>query len=99
MSNKNLHEAKKAKNDEFYTRYEDIVKELDYYISYNPDVFRDKVILCPCDPPGFFNFEKYFVDNFDRLGIGKLIVSGMAYGDKPARVKIYTKEGFNTSQN
>lgn len=92
MGNKNLHKAKKGKNDEFYTRYEDIAKEVEAYYTYNPDVFRDKVILCPCDPPGFFNFEKYFVDNFERFGLRKLIVSGMAYGGQPARVKIYSRD-------
>ena len=45
MGNKNLHNAKNSKNDEFYTQYTDIQKEVDAYLEYNPNVFRDKTIL------------------------------------------------------
>ena len=51
MANKNLAQAKNAKNDEFYTQYEDIQKEVNAYLEYNPDVFRDKTVLLPCDDP------------------------------------------------
>lgn len=73
MSNKKLTAAKKAKNDEFYTQYKDIDKEVSIYFDYNNDVFRDKTILLPCDDPEWSNFTKYFVDNFERFGIKKLI--------------------------
>ena len=69
----NLHNARKWKNDEFYTQYEDVEREMESYIEYDHDVFRDKVILCPCDNPQKSNFTKYFINNFKRLGIKKLI--------------------------
>ena len=49
MANTNLANAKTAKNDEFYTQYADIQKEINAYLDYNPDVFRDKTVLLPCD--------------------------------------------------
>ena len=71
--NTNLHAAKTAKNDEFYTQYEDIEKEVAAYVAYDPDVFRDKTVLLPCDDPERSNFTKYFLDHFDEYGIGKLV--------------------------
>ena len=71
--NKNLHNAKTAKNDEFYTQYTDIQKEVDAYLEYNPNVFRDKTILLPCDDPEWSNFTKFFVQNFEKFGLKKLI--------------------------
>ena len=71
--NSNLHGAKQAKNDEFYTQYHDIEKEMQAYLDYNPDVFRDKVILLPCDDPEWSNFTKYFAQRFSDLGLKKLI--------------------------
>ena len=73
MGNKNLHNAKMAKNDEFYTQYSDIQKEVNAYLEYNPNVFRDKTILLPCDDPEWSNFTKFFVQNFEKLGLKKLI--------------------------
>ena len=73
MGNKNLHNAKIAKNDEFYTQYTDIQKEVDAYLEYNPNVFRDKTILLPCDDPEWSNFTKFFVQNFEKFGLKKLI--------------------------
>ena len=64
MANKNLANAKKVKNDEFYTQYPDIQKEIEAYLEYNPDVFRDKVVYCNCDDPYESNFFRYFVLNF-----------------------------------
>lgn len=49
MANRNLSAAKNDKNDEFYTQFNDIQKEVNAYIEYNPDVFRGKTVLCPCD--------------------------------------------------
>ena len=73
MGNKNLHNARMAKNDEFYTQYSDIQKEVDAYLEYNPNVFRDKTILLPCDDPEWSNFTKFFVQNFEKFGLKKLI--------------------------
>jgi hypothetical protein len=71
--NCNLSRAKSAKNDEFYTQYADIEKEVSAYFAHNPDAFRGKTILCPCDDPDWSNFTKYFADNFEKLGLKKLI--------------------------
>ena len=82
QKNSNQNKAKKEKNDEFYTQYEDIEKEVNAYIDFNKDVFRDKVILCPCDDPDKSNFTKYFAQNFKRLGIKKLISTSYAKNSK-----------------
>ena len=68
-SNSNLHKAKKAKNDEFYTRLEDIEKELTHY----EGQFKGKIVLCNCDDPTMSAFWKYFHLNFTKLGLKKLI--------------------------
>lgn len=75
MANSNLTSAKKAKNDEFYTQYPDIEKEIAAYLAYDPDTFRGKVVYCNCDDPYESNFFKYFVLNFKRLGLKKLITT------------------------
>ena len=72
---KYLHKAKAAKNDEFYTQFSDIQKEIEAYIEYNPDVFRGKVVYCNCDDPFESNFFKYFAANFNALGLKKLITT------------------------
>ncbi len=82
MANSNLTNAKKAKNDEFYTQYNDIEKEVNAYLEYNPDVFKNKVILLPCDDPEWSNFTKFFSQNFERLGIKKLISTSYASESK-----------------
>ena len=71
--NSNLNTAKKAKNDEFYTRYEDIEAEVMKYREY----FRDKVVYLPCDDPieKKSEFWSFFVNNFDAFGIKKLIAT------------------------
>ncbi|MEY4990170.1 MAG: hypothetical protein RIS08_396 [Actinomycetota bacterium] len=86
MANENLGAAKKAKNDEFYTQYADIEKEMNAYLEYNPDVFRDKVILLPCDDPEWSNFTKYFAQNFETFGIKKLISTSYAPNSKPKEI-------------
>lgn len=73
MGNTSLRRAKRENNDEFYTQYADIEKEIMAYIEYNPDVFRNKTILLPCDDPEWSNFTKFFVKNFDNFGLKKLI--------------------------
>lgn len=59
MANSNLASAKNAKNDEFYTQYHDIEKEISAYLDFKPNVFRDKIILMPCDDPEWSNFTKF----------------------------------------
>ena len=75
MANHNLTNAKKAKNDEFYTQYSDIQKEIEAYLEYNPDTFRDKVVYSNCDDPFESNFFRYFALNFKRLGLKQLITT------------------------
>ncbi len=82
MANDNLHKAKKAKNDEFYTQYTDIQNEINAYLEYNPDVFRDKTILLPCDDPEWSNFTKFFAQNFENFGLKKLISTSFAVESK-----------------
>ena len=74
----NLSKAKKSKNDEFYTQYEDIEKEMNAYLDFNPKVFKNKVVLLPCDDPEWSNFTKYFAQNFEKLGLRKLISTSYA---------------------
>lgn len=80
--NSNLSQAKAAKNDEFYTQYADIQKEVNAYIEYNPDVFRGKTILLPCDDPEWSNFTKFFAQNFEFFGLKKLISTSYAIESK-----------------
>src|SRR3989339_274229 len=75
MANKNLNKAKETKNDEFYTQFGDIQKEIGAYLEYNPDVFRGKVVYCNCDDPFESNFFRYFVLNFNKLGLKQLITT------------------------
>ena len=75
MANKNLTNAKKAKNDEFYTQFSDIQKEIESYLEFNPDTFKNKIIYCNCDDPFESNFFRYFVLNFKRLGLKRLITT------------------------
>lgn len=77
-----LSAAKSAKNDEFYTLYEDIQKEVNAYLEYNPDVFRGKTILLPCDDPEWSNFTKFFAQNFENFGLKKLISTSYAPDSK-----------------
>ena len=71
-NNSNLHAAKSAKNDEFYTQITDIEKELSNY----KDFFKGKVVYCNCDDARESNFFKYFSKNFEFLGLKKLITTG-----------------------
>ena len=82
VSNKNLGKAKDAKNDEFYTCYEDIQNEINAYIEFNPDVFRGKTVLLPCDDPEWSNFTKFFAQNFEVFGLKKLISTSYAHQSK-----------------
>ena len=82
MPNKNLQAAKTAKNDEFYTQYPDIQKEVNAYLEYNPDVFRGKTVLLPCDDPEWSNFTKFFAQHFEDFGLRKLISTSYAIESK-----------------
>jgi|LakMenEpi03Aug12_release.lakeMendotaPanAssembly.Ray.scaffolds.fasta_scaffold182368_2 hypothetical protein len=83
MAQTNLTNAKKAKNDEFYTQYADIEREMNAYLDYDKDVFRDKTILLPCDDPEWSNFARYFSQNFQSFGLKKLISTSYAIDSKP----------------
>lgn len=87
--NASLGAAKNAKNDEFYTQYSDIEAEMNAYVEYNPDVFRDKTILLPCDDPEWSNFTKYFASNFERFGLKKLISTSYAQGAANKQITLF----------
>ncbi|MDO5395445.1 MAG: adenine-specific methyltransferase EcoRI family protein, partial [Bacteroidales bacterium] len=78
MANESLSAAKAAKNDEFYTQYYDIEREINAYLEYDPDVFRGKTVLLPCDDPEWSNFTLYFAQHFQTLGLKKLISTSYA---------------------
>jgi len=73
--NRSLAAAKAAKQDEFYTQYVDIQKEIEAYLEFDPDTFRGKVVYCNCDDPFESNFFKYFAANFNKLGLKKLVTT------------------------
>lgn len=74
--------AQNSKNDEFYTLYQDIEKEINAYLDFNSNAFRGKTILMPCDDPEWSNFTKYFAQNFERLGLKKIISTSYAPDSK-----------------
>lgn len=78
MANEDLRTAQADKNDEFYTQYSDIEAEMNSYLEYNPNIFRGKTVLLPCDDPEWSNFTKYFAAKFDTLGLKKLISTSYA---------------------
>ena len=78
MANESLSAAKTAKNDEFYTQYYDIEREINAYLEYNPNVFRGMTVLLPCDDPESSNFTLYFAQHFQTLGLKKLISTSYA---------------------
>ena len=94
MANSNLANAKTAKNDEFYTQYVDIQKEINAYLEYDPDVFRGKTVLLPCDDPEWSNFTKFFAQNFELFGLKKLISTSYAVESK--RIKEWQPTHFET---
>ena len=93
-NNTNLGAAKAAKNDEFYTQYADIQKEVNAYLEYNPNTFRDKTVLLPCDDPEWSNFTRFFAQNFERLGLKRLISTSYAVVSK--KYKDYQPTLFET---
>lgn len=95
MANKNLTSAKREKNDEFYTQYGDIQKEIEAYLEYDPDVFRNKVVYCNCDDPFESNFFRYFVLNFNKIGLKQLITT--SYKQSPianTQLKLFGDDKF-----
>ena len=96
MANTNLSKAKNAKRDEYYTQYADIEKEVNAYLEYNPDTFRNKTILLPCDDPEWSNFTKYFALHFEDLGLKKLISTSYAHESKilkfPLQLSLFETE-------
>ena len=94
--NTNLGAARAAKNDEFYTQWNDIENEMQAYLEYDPDVFRGKVVLLPCDDPEASSFTKYFALNFNKLGLKKLISTSYA---PCCKGRIYvTEQGANLNK-
>ena len=94
--NANLGAAKAAKNDEFYTQWNDIENEMQAYLEYDPDVFRGKVVLLPCDDPEASNFTKYFAERFEQLGLKKLIST--SYAADGGNGKVFVLGGENEPQ-
>jgi hypothetical protein len=90
--NSSLGAAKDAKNDEFYTQYSDIEAEMNAYVEFNPDVFRGKTVLLPCDDPEWSNFTKYFAANFERFGLKKLISTSYAKGAANKQMTLFEME-------
>lgn len=95
MANVDLAKAKNDKNDEFYTQYADIQAEINAYIEYDPDVFRGKTILLPCDDPEWSNFTKFFAQNFENFGLKKLIST--SYAIESRRIKEWEPTLFETT--
>lgn len=95
MANSNLSAAKSAKQDEFYTQWADIEREMNAYLEYDPDVFRDKTILLPCDDPEWSNFTKFFALHFADFGLKKLISTSYAPNSN-AGALFYTPTLFET---
>lgn len=88
MANRNLGEARNRKNDEFYTQYETIEREMNAYLEYDENVFRNKTVLLPCDDPEWSNFTKYFAQKFDELGLKKLVSTSYAPNSKPRELDL-----------
>lgn len=82
MAHKDLSKAKNGKNDEFYTQYHDIEKEMSAYLEFNPKAFNGKTVLLPCDDPEWSNFTKFFAQNFERFGLKKLVSTSYAAESK-----------------
>lgn len=86
--NTNLNGAKRAKQDEFYTQWVDIEKEMNTYLTHNPEVFKGKTILLPCDDPEWSSFTKFFASRFRDYGIKKLISTSYALEEERGKIFI-----------
>ena len=78
--NRNLREAKTAKNDEFYTSYSDVSKEMKALIERDPGFFTNRTVLCPCNDLEHPGFRDFFIDNFQTLGIRRLTCTSYVPG-------------------
>lgn len=94
-SNTLLQKAKKAKSDEFYTMLPDIERELQYYKSQ----FRNKVVYCNCDDPQTSNFYRYFAQNFEKLGLRKVIAACYKDGERDLFSSVNVVSGFYYEYN
>ena len=94
----NLSAAKSAKNDEFYTQYSDIQKELNAYLEYDVNTFRNKTVLLPCDDPEWSNFTRFFAQNFETLGLKKLISTSYAANSKKVQYNQISMLELNSPQ-
>jgi hypothetical protein len=83
MANRrNLDSAHQEKKDEFFTQYEDVEREINAFLDFDKDTFKDMTVLCPCDDSDESSFTKYFTQNFDKLGLKKLICTSYAHISK-----------------
>ena len=98
MANTNLTAARRAKQDEFYTQWADIEREMNAYLEFDPDVFRGKTILLPCDDPEWSNFTKFFALHFADFGLKKLISTSYAPTSN-AGALFYTPTLFETEDS
>lgn len=94
MGNTNMHKAKREKNDEFYTQMVDIEKELQHY----QNKFIDKIVYCNCDNPTQSNFWRYFLINFEKLGLKKLISTHFNAEGTSYKLEAALEEGFLISE-
>lgn len=85
--NSKLCNAQKAQKDEFYTQWRDIENEVMAYIDYDPDVFKEKTVLLPCDDPEWSNFTKFFAQNFEKFGLKKMISTSYAIESRNYKIK------------
>jgi hypothetical protein len=91
--NQGLSAAKAAKQDEFYTQYVDIQKEVEAYLEFDPDTFRGKVVYCNCDDPFESNFFRYFAANFNKLGLKKLVTTSYDGSPIAGQLELFPEYG------
>lgn len=98
MATRIFNNAKRSKADEFYTQLADIEREMEAYLEFNPNLFKNKAVLCPCDNPYESNFFRYFAQNFDRLGLKKLTATCYS-GSRSAHVQpLSANEAYHPNQ-
>ena len=95
MANRNLNSARWESNDEYYTVWASVEREMNAYLEFDPDVFRGKAILLPCDDPEWSNFTKFFALHFADFGLKKLISTSYAPNSN-AGAQFYTPTLFET---
>jgi len=97
MSRRNLDKANRSQNDEFFTQYDDVQREIDAYLDYNNDLFKGKIVLCPCNDSDSSNFTIFFAQNFKKLGLKKLICT--SYKKSGSQAKLFTLESDKNPNN